>query len=65
MSRYNIQYKICWLFDHFKYKNIIYIYPPFEDYFTKCLILLDYKEIDLSWIDFIIVQILDQEVRKV
>ena len=33
-------------------KYIIYVYPPFEDYFHKYPILLDYREIDLSWIDF-------------
>ena len=29
-------------------KNITYVYTPFEDYFLKCHVLLDYREIDLN-----------------
>ena len=55
------------LFDLFQFfeekKNIIYVYPPFEDYFRKYNVLLDYGEIDLSWIDFIMGQICANRFR--
>ena len=40
-----------------KKKNIIYVYTPFEHYFSKCPILLDYSEIDSNQIKFITGQI--------